>query len=135
MAKAINQSQREAEILDMMSRNGYTREEAEELWDWDNSDEETEETAEAAKNWKAMSRTAHDARTVKTPGQKKEKKPRERTPNMTKRDIIDCLKEAVEFLEGASNVVITNIEKYITFDMNGEKYEINLIQKRKPKEK
>lgn len=135
MAKKINENQHEAEILDMMSRNGYTRQEAEELWEWDNSDSETEETAEAAKNWKAMSRTAHGARTIKLPGEKTEKQKRERKPNPTKRDIIDALKESIEFLEGTSNVEVTNIEKYITFEMGGEKYEINLIQKRKPKTK
>lgn len=135
MAKRVNEQERENEILDMMKRNGYTREEAEELWAWDNSDEETEETAEAAKNWKAMSRTGHDSRTIKNPGETKEKKPRVRTPNETKRLIIENLKESIEFLEGATNIEVTNIEKYITFEMNGEKYEINLIQKRKPKEK
>lgn len=131
----INENQREQEILDMMKRNGYSRKEAEEIWEWDNSDEETEETAEAAKNWKAMSRTAHDSRTIKSPGETKEKRQRVRTPNETKRTIIDSIKECLEFLEGAENIIVTNIEKYISFEMNGEKYEVNLIQKRKPKEK
>lgn len=130
MAK-VNEKVKEQEILDMMKRNGYSREEAEEIWNWDNSDEETEETKKASEEWKKMSRTAHDARTIKPNGEKR--KAPTRAENPTKQNIINALFEALEFLDGASEIEITNKEKYIHFSMNGNKYEINLIQKRPPK--
>lgn len=131
--KKIDESKREKEILDMMSRNGYTREEAEDIWLWDNDETiETEETAEAAKNWKAISRTAHDSRTIKNPGEKKEKQKRERTPNDIKRDLINAFKECLEFFDGVTNIEVTNVEKYITFVGPDKKhYTLNLVWNRK----
>ena len=60
---------------------------------------------------------------------------RERKPNATKGGIIS---ELATFLTENSafsveNLQITNKERQIAFEIGGEKYEITLVQKRKPK--
>lgn len=65
----------------------------------------------------------------------KETKPRERKPNEQKRAIIQAL---FEFLSektdlNLENVVVSNAEKMILFDFGDEKYSLDLVQKRKPK--
>ncbi len=62
-------------------------------------------------------------------------RPRQRKENATKKGIIDDL---FAFLTENSeiayeNVVILNKERQISFEMGGEKYELTLVQKRKPK--
>ena len=62
-------------------------------------------------------------------------RPRQRKENATKKGIIDDL---FAFLTENSeiayeNVVILNKERQISFDLGGEKYELTLVQKRKPK--
>lgn len=63
------------------------------------------------------------------------KKPRERKPNEQKRAIIEAL---FEFLSektelNLENVTVSNTEKMILFDFGDEKYSLDLVQKRKPK--
>lgn len=63
------------------------------------------------------------------------KKPRERKPNEQKRAIIEAL---FEFLSektdlNLENVTVSNAEKMILFDFGDEKYSLDLVQKRKPK--
>lgn len=60
---------------------------------------------------------------------------KERKPNATKGGLIA---ELTQFLtENSSfdtkNVEITNKERQIAFEIGGEKYELTLVQKRKPK--
>ena len=56
-------------------------------------------------------------------------KPRERKPNMAKRDIIQMLNETLASI--ASNVTVTNIERQIDFEINGVKYRVVLSAPRK----
>ena len=62
---------------------------------------------------------------------------RERKPNILKGEIIQAL---FNFLNensdlGIENCVISNKERMICFESSGEKFDLTLIQKRKPKEK
>lgn len=62
---------------------------------------------------------------------------RERKPNILKGEIIQAL---FNFLNenselGIENCVISNKERMICFESGGEKFDLTLIQKRKPKEK
>ena len=62
---------------------------------------------------------------------------RERKPNILKGEIIQAL---FNFLNenselGIENCIISNKERMICFESSGEKLDLTLIQKRKPKEK
>lgn len=65
----------------------------------------------------------------------KEQKPKKRTvkENPTKEAIIAEINKAIMALPLASDVVIENKGKIITFKMNGEEFKIDLVQKRKKK--
>ena len=120
---------REQQILKYMKSLDISREEAEQLWEDDQEDFESEEMAEMGKKAKEIMRTIHGAEDEN----KKNKKnaPRERKENPTKRQIIqDLLKTVQDFSENAQ---ITNPEKYISFQIGEDLFEINLIQKRKQK--
>ena len=56
-------------------------------------------------------------------------KPRERKPNMAKRDIIQMLNETLASI--ASNVTVTNIERQIDFEIDGVRYRVVLSAPRK----
>lgn len=56
-------------------------------------------------------------------------KPRERKPNMAKRDIIQVLDEALTDI--ADNVTVTNIERQIDFELDGVRYRVVLSAPRK----
>ena len=60
---------------------------------------------------------------------------RERKPNATKGGIIAELAQFLTENSGFSveNLQITNKERQIAFEIGGEKYELTLVQKRKPK--
>ena len=64
-------------------------------------------------------------------------KPRERKANVTKANVISEIAEMLKASEETSyeNIEITNAERMIAFTIGEEKYEITLIQKRKPKAK
>lgn len=56
-------------------------------------------------------------------------KPRERKPNMAKRDIIQVLDEALTDI--ADDVTVTNIERQIDFVLDGVRYRVVLSAPRK----
>ena len=56
---------------------------------------------------------------------------KERKPNEAKREIVETLRQAISEL--SDNVTVTNIERQISFELDGETYEVTLVQKRKPK--
>ncbi len=56
-------------------------------------------------------------------------KPRERKPNEAKREIIQILDEALTNI--ADNVVVTNIERQIDFELDGVRYRVVLSAPRK----
>ena len=62
---------------------------------------------------------------------------RERKKNVTKANVISEIAKMLEASEETAyeNVQITNAERMIAFSIGEEKYEITLIQKRKPKAK
>ena len=66
----------------------------------------------------------------------KKKTPKERVQkeNPTKELIIQTIAKALETLE-TSNIIIENKAKLITFEMNGENFKVDLVQKRKTKQK
>lgn len=87
-------------------------------------------TPEQLKVEREMARTG----TRKTPTAFKFTK-RERKPNATKGGLIA---ELAQFLSENSsfdvkNLEITNKERQIAFEIGGEKFELTLVQKRKPK--
>lgn len=115
---------------------GCSEEEAREIYSYDcevdksSGGLEYDLTAEQNKVAQQFTKTG----TRKTPTAYKFTK-RERKPNETKGMIIDAfckfLSENSAFC--AENVTILNKERQISFDFEGEKYEITLVQKRKPK--
>lgn len=58
---------------------------------------------------------------------------RQRKENTTKIDIIKGLFDFLGQSEEMINLEITNKERQISFEYLGEKYELTLVQKRKPK--
>lgn len=60
---------------------------------------------------------------------------RQRKANPTKRELIEFLKTALDEYADLQNLEITNKERQIAFELQGEKFEITLVQKRKPKKK
>lgn len=60
---------------------------------------------------------------------------RARKPNATKGAIIAALAAWLNATEdfSAEGVTVTNAERQITFESGGEKFELTLVQKRKPK--
>lgn len=59
----------------------------------------------------------------------------ERPPNEIKRTIIAELGKAVEQIEGATDITISNVERFIDFKMGGMDYTIMLTEHRPKKKK
>lgn len=55
---------------------------------------------------------------------------RERKPNEAKRELIKILRQALAEMD---NVKVSNIERQIDFDFEGEQFSVTLTQHRKPK--
>ena len=114
------------------------REEAEQVFAYDvavDHDEKTEYDLPPDKLAIARKFAHTGTRTVKKKPMIPNLPKRERKPNATKGGIIA---ELAEFLAKNStfsveNLEITNKERQIAFEIGGEKYELTLVQKRKPK--
>lgn len=91
---------------------------------------EFDATPEQIKVERQMARTG----TRKTPTAWKFTK-RERKPNATKGGLITELAQFLTENSGfdVKNLEITNKERQIAFEIGGEKFELTLVQKRKPK--
>lgn len=76
---------------------------------------------------KAMKNANVDEKTTS-----KEKVKRERKPNMTKRDLIDIVRCALE--EAGYETNVSNVERTIEFSIGEQKYSFTLTAHRKPKE-
>lgn len=72
-----------------------------------------------------------DETAVEETAKAKERKPRTRKPNDTKRGIIDLLSTTMAKEADVFGVEITNIERQFRFEINGNTYEVTLVQKRK----
>ncbi len=90
--------------------------------------EEQEELDKEAKGKVKLVATNEEKAKKKTPKERVQKE------NPTKELIIQTLAKALETLE-TNNIVIENKTKIITFSMNNESFKIDLIQKRKEKQK
>lgn len=57
----------------------------------------------------------------------------ERKPNTEKQKIVQILHDTCGEIQGIENLQVTNKERQLKFELNGEEYEVTLIQKRKAK--
>lgn len=116
----------EATIENLMKNLGIDREEAIQVYLEDEGyeiNEEQEELTQKAKDSKITS-TIHKAER-----KSRERKKIERKPNPDKESLIADL---AGFLNGANceNVVVENVGKLITFEFNGKKFKLDLIETR-----
>ena len=97
------------------------------------SDETVEElSARAKKN--RITATIHQAKSAEA--EKKERKPREKKENPTKKKIIQAIFEGLsENLSTDGEILIRNDEKYIDFSINEVKFTVSLVQHREEKQK
>ena len=119
------------EIAKAMKSLELTKDEAIQMWLEDEGylDNEEQEALEKKAKESRITATIHQAKN--TQAKKKTQKERVRKENPTKEMVIA---EIAKILPNfAENVEITNVSKYISFTIGDEKFEINLIQKRKPK--
>jgi len=111
-----------------MHNLGITRQEAIDLYLSDNDFITNDEIV-------AMTVKAKAAGTgAKATGEKVAHKAPERKPDLVKRAGIAALSEFITGTEHVENVTITNIERMIAFEIGGDKFEVVLTKKRKPKE-
>ena len=117
--------QKEKEILNYMETLDLTREEAEQLWEDDNSDEMTPEQAELTAKAKDLGRHMGESM--------KERKPREKVRKVDEEKKM-ILAEFVESLNGI-NAKITEIktETEIIFKYGDNVYTVKLTKHRPPK--
>jgi hypothetical protein len=71
---------------------------------------------------------------AKNTADKPKRKPPERKPDEIKRALIDILAIYLGTTADIENLEVTNVERMIAFEVKGEKFEITLTKKRKPKE-
>lgn len=122
----------DADIERSMKNLELTKEEAIQMWLEDEGYLENEEQEELERKAKEnrITATIHQA-TTKDP-RKKTQKERVRKENPTKEMVI---REIAALLpKFAEDVEVLNVGKLISFRIGEEKYEIDLKQKRKPKE-
>lgn len=120
-------------IDDMMEKLDCSLAEACEgyLFDHDliKSEEEEKITEKVKKS--GISRTIHQAK-----GEKKERKSREKKENPLKKEIIQAIFAGIaENINVDGEILITNDEKYIDFNVNGREFTVNLVEHRKKKDK
>ena len=92
--------------------------------------EEQEELCAAAKENKSL---AAARKGIRDGAKEKKKAVRTVKENPTKEMVIAAIAKAVEGIDGATNIIVENKSKLITFELNNESFKIDLIQRRKPK--
>ena len=92
--------------------------------------EEQEELCAAAKENKSL---AAARKGIRDGAKEKKKVVRTVKENPTKEMIIATIFKSIEALEGATDIVVENKGKLITFNMAGESFKIDLVQKRHKK--
>jgi hypothetical protein len=65
---------------------------------------------------------------------RKTRKPPVRKPDEVKRAIVAALAAFIAGQDGVTDAAVTNVERMIAFELAGDKFEITLTKKRKPKE-
>ena len=118
---------KEKQILQYMEKLKISRKEAEELWEDDQEDFIGDEGEEMTKKAKEVIRVIHKAGDKTT----REKAKRERKVNSEKATLLEILKLALA--EKGITSEVTTVEKILSFEYSGKKFEFNLIQKREPK--
>lgn len=82
----------------------------------------------------AMSAKAKTAGTgAKATGEKPKRKPPERKPDFVKRAMIERIADFLITIENVEGISVPNIERMISFEYEGDKYEVTLTKKRAPK--
>lgn len=95
------------------------------------SDDTVEELSEKAKK-NRITATVHQAKAENS--LKKERKSREKKENPLKRDIIQAIYAGIaDNISVDGEILITNAEKYIDFNVNGLEFTVNLVQHRPKK--
>ena len=121
----ITPEQKEKEILNYMETLDLTREEAEQLWEDDNSDEMTPEQAELTAKAKELGRHMGESM--------KERKPREKVRKVDEEKKM-ILAEFAESLNGIkAEITEVKTETEITFKYGGNIYTVKLTKHRPPK--
>lgn len=114
------------DIVNYMQKLELTQDEAIELWLTDNDYMDNEEVDR-------LSQQAKDNKTnLRADTGERKKREVTKKENPTKEGII---KEVAAMLEniGAVNIKITNISKLVEFEMDGNNFKLDLVQKRQPK--
>ena len=115
-----------ADISNYIKKLDLSQDEAIELWLTDNDYMDNEEVDR-------LSQQAKDNKTnLRADTGERKKREVTKKENPTKEGII---KEVAAMLEkiGAVNIKITNISKLVEFEMNGNNFKLDLVQKRQPK--
>lgn len=118
---------KEQEILQNMKLLNISREESEQLWEDDHSDELTEEQAELEQKAKVMGR-----RYERNISKERKKPVRERVIDLNKQKLLAELQVLLENLGGEITEVKTETE--IKFTYKEDTYTFKLIKARKKKE-
>ena len=117
----------EKTIENLMDKLNLDREDAIQVYLEDEGyeiNEEQEELTQKAKD-NRITASIHKAE-----GKKKERKKVERKPNPDKEFLISMLAEDLDECENCANVKIENVGKIITFEYNGKKFKLDLIETR-----
>ena len=96
------------------------------------SDHDVIEPPAVVKEMSEKAKAAHVG--AKATGEKKERKAPVRKPDEMKRVIVASLYDFLAQEGRVSALEVTNIERMIAFELAGDKYELTLTKKRKPKE-
>ena len=126
-------NKKEQQIIDMMKALDISREEAEELVAFDNEQFELEEVNEMTEKAKKVDKGTKRGRPTGTKMAGVTTQTRKKKENPTKARIIEQLFKAIQELDGVENAENPNKEKTILFELDGNTFEIDLKQKRKPK--
>lgn len=127
---------KEKQIKNLMESLDLTREEALEIIAFDNEEIELDEVNEMTEKAKKIDKGG--VKRGRKPGEKTgmlgvQNQTRKKKENPTKATIIAKLFGAIQELEGIQKATNPNLEKTIIFELDGNTFEIDLKQKRKPK--
>jgi hypothetical protein len=117
-------NQKEQEILGFMERHHISREQAEELWNQDNSDYMSEEMAEMEKKAKKLPR-----RYEKDTSKKRKQTEKIRKIDSEKLDILTKVKSTIETISDSE--VVQKTETELNFSRGVNDYTLKLIKHRK----
>lgn len=119
---------KEKEIQHLMKSLDISREEAEQLWEDDNSDYESDEMRQMGENAKKNGLLKVGAKA----SNERKATTRERKPNEDKRYLMDCLHDT---LKDFDECAVVNPERQIDFALNGVHYSVTLTAHRPKKGK